>query len=674
MRNILNKRRKKADSTKENKKIVSQDKANDIVEFSTDANDISNTIFEKNRKKLKDLIAPNSLDFTISPRYATLGDKYYIKNLYVGLLPSTVEFASFLHALYNFGNIDTSVYISPVDSETAKAELSKIRTNLEMEYLTAQGSNRADDMANKVQEAQMLRTEIRDGINKLYEVSIISTLYEESERALNNATDQLKETLGQNDIGLKSATYVQELAYNSNKPIMDNQLGEWHTFDKRSLACVFPFTTNNINHPKGVLLGFNMDNGLPVMYDTFHDRLDNYNMVVFAKSGAGKSTFIKMLAARSSTLDRIQNICIDIEPEYNIICQTLGGQIIEIASESKTILNPFEITVDEIENEVTGKLEEKILLSDKINSVAAIIMTMAKGQISNNPYYNDITRVLIKDAVRAEYERIGITESPESLYTYEEEKVIEGRIVGGKTRKEMPTLSTFYAQLKRQAEENTNETYKPYYDYLLKIMTDYCKATKGNFTCFDGQSTVRLSYDIPFINFDVSSLNEETELPIAQHIITDYVWEHMIKRNKGGHKIRVNIDEAWRMIQSKDALGFLIKGFRRARKKNTSFVVISQQFDEFFSDDTSPIIKNSDTKLFLPPDETSVDSIKEVFKLTEGEAEFLRVSKKGEGLLIVNKTSVKLDIEIPEFELDFVETNQNVIREMREKSMAGVGL
>ena len=95
MRNILNKRRKKADSTKENKKIVSQDKANDIVEFSTDENDISNTIFEKNRKKLKDLIAPDSLDLTISPRYATLGDKYYIKNLYVGLLPSTVEFASF---------------------------------------------------------------------------------------------------------------------------------------------------------------------------------------------------------------------------------------------------------------------------------------------------------------------------------------------------------------------------------------------------------------------------------------------------------------------------------------------------------------------------------------------------------------------------------------------------
>jgi type IV secretory pathway VirB4 component len=144
----------------------------------------------------------------------------------------------------------------------------------------------------------------------------------------------------------------------------------------------------------------------------------------------------------------------------------------------------------------------------------------------------------------------------------------------------------------------------------------------------------------------------------------------MVKRNSGGHKIRVGIDEAWRMIKYPDALDFLITGFRRARKKNTSFVVISQQFDEFFSEDTKPIIKNSDTKLFLPPDKTSVDSIKEVFKLTEGQADFLRVCKRGEGLLVVNNTSVKLNIEIPEFEFDFVETNQNA---QREKRMAGVG-
>ena len=48
-------------------------------------------------------------------------------------------------------------------------------------------------------------------------------------------------------------------------------------------------------------------------------------------------------------LDRIK-IYASILSRNTILYARHGGQIIEIASESKTILNPFEITVDEIEN------------------------------------------------------------------------------------------------------------------------------------------------------------------------------------------------------------------------------------------------------------------------------------------------------------------------------------
>lgn len=620
------------------------------------------SIFEKNRKTIKDVIAPEHIDFTISPKYASIGDKYYMKNLYIGTLPNTVNFASFLHGLYNFGNIDTSIFINPIDNETAKAELSKLRTNLEVEYLESGGSaNRADDMASKVAEAQRLRAEVRDGFNKIYEVAILSTYYETDLRSLNNGTDRLKEILGQSDIGLKSATYIQEEAFKSNKPLNRNLIGENHTFDKRSLACVFPFTQNNINHPNGVLFGFNMDNGLPIFYDTFDESLDNYNMVVFSKSGGGKSTTLKMLSARSSTLDRVQTIALDIEPEYRDITDTLGGVNISIAPYTDTILNPFEITVDIVKSETTGKEVEKILLMEKVNSVTAVLMTMAKGHIGNNPFYNDITRMIIKDIVHKEYEAIGITSDPESLYEYKEQKILDGKITGGKQKKLMPTISSWYKRLEKEARKNTNETYQPYYDYLLKVMADFATCTNGGFTCFDGQSTVELTYDIPFINFDLSQLNENTELPIAQHIVTDYIWEQMVKRNNTGHKMRVLIDEAWRMVKYPEALEFLITMFRRARKKNTSTVVISQQFNEFYSEATQPIIKNADTKLFLKPDKSSVDEIREVFKLTEGEAEFLKINKRGEGLLIVNNISAKVEIKIPPIELDFIETNQNAI-------------
>lgn len=622
------------------------------------------SMFEKRKRTLKDLIATD-YDFT-DPKKVVLGNNQYAKNFYIAFLPNSVNFASTFHPLYNFGNTDTSIFIEPIDNETAKAELSKLRTNLAVEYLTADGSlNRMDDMESKVQEAARLREEVRDGLNKLYNVSILSTLYDDDERELNNNTDRLRDILGQTDIGIRNATYFQETAFFSNKPLCTNELDVVHTFDKRSLACVFPFTSNNITHKNGTFIGLNMDNSLPVFYDNFDGSLPNYNIFCFAQSGMGKSTLIKMLAARTSTLDKIQNIAIDIEPEYKDIAETLGGVNITIQPRSDTVINFFDVVIDLDEDEVTGKIIEEIKLEDKINSVTNLIMVLARGYIGNNKFYDDIARTIVRECVAKEYyEKAKITNDPESIY-----EIVETGIATKKVKKQMPTLSSWYETLGKEAANNKNETFKPYYDYLLKVMSNFVRIKNGGLTCFDGQtsSDVKLGYDIPFINFDLSKLNEKTELPLAQYVITDFIWEQMVKRNvaKRGeepHKIRVIVDEAWRLIKYEEALDFLITMARRARKKNASTCVITQQFEEFYSESTSPIIKQSYTKFFLKPDSTEVDRIQEVFKLTDGETSFLKTCSKGEVLMKTGTISAKVKIIIPDFEMNFVQTNQNAIK------------
>lgn len=656
---------------KKEKKASEQDEQESILEnTSKKSKKKKNTeerenYFTKNNKNIKDLIASDYINFAESPKYGCIGEKY-MKNMYIGITPAVANFASFLHNLYNYGDIDTSVFIQPIPSESAKADLSKLRTNLETEYLSAgESNNRRDDMAAKIYEAKRLRNEIRDGYNKAYEVSIQSTLYADSKREMDNSASKLKSLVGTQDIGLKSATYVQELAYKSNKPFLNNLLGSWHTFDKRSLACVFPFTSNNINHPNGVLIGFNKDNGLPIIYDTFYEKLDNYNMCIFAKSGGGKSSFIKLLSARSATLDNIINIALDIEPEYRDIAITLGGINVTIAPTSDTILNFFDVTIESVESKVTGRMIDVVNLQDKINSVTSILLTMAKGfTSSNDEFYNDITRSIIKECVAECYKDKGITDEVASIFEY---RTDEESLMKVKKVKLMPTLSEWYMKLKERAELNKKETYVKYYDYLILVMKEFVKCENGGFTCFDGQSNVVLNYESPFINFDLSGLNENTELPLAQHIVCDYIWENLVKTNNKGYKIRVLIDEAWRMAKVingepkfPEALEFLDKMFRRARKKNTSTVIISQQFDEFYNDLTQSIIKNADTKVFLPPDDTSVDSIKEVFHLTDGETYYLNRITRGEALIKCNTVSAKLDIEIPPFEMEFIQTNQNV--------------
>ena len=665
----LFKRKKTKENNNENNIDDSEKELN--VNNEVNSKDID---FEENITNLKDLITNEYVDFALDPRLSPVGEKW-AKNMYIGVLPANVSFPTFLDDLYNSGDIDTSIHISPIDSEEAVTSLSKLKTNLEVELNTAQGNNRKDDMLAKVVEAKRLREEVRDGANKLYEATILCTTYSPSERQLENDVARLKQLLGRKDIGLKNAIYEQEKAYMSNKPLMNNKLNEYHTYDKRSLACTFPFTSSNINHRYGIPIGVNIDNALPIIYDNFDKGLKNYNMVIFAQSGGGKSTFLKMLAARGATFDDILSISIDIEPEYNDIARTLGGLVIKIANESDTIINFFDVKTDLVFNKLTKKWDEKILLEDKISSVTSILLTMAKGVTnSNTEFYNDITRTIIKDCIKDVYDNIGITRDPRSLYEEKETTVKDdGTIISGTTLKEMPTLSDWYRALEVRNKNNTNKTYEKYFDYLIAVMTEYVKCKKGSFTCFDGKSTVDINTSLPFINFDVSALNEENQLPLAQHIITDFIWESIIKKNDSGKKIRVIVDEAWRMAKLIDnkpkfpeALNFLETLFRRARKKNTSAVVISQQFNEFYNDYTQSIIRNSDTKVFLPPDNTSVDDIQKVFHLTQGETNYLKHTKTGEALFKCGTSSAKLYVDIPDFELEFVETNQNKTNEALE--------
>lgn len=651
---LFKRRKNKADDIQEDKK---EDIKQEKIEINRKG---EKSIFENKKRTLKDLLV-DDYDFT-DPRKLVFGSDQYAKNLYIAFLPNSVNFASTFYPLFSFGNIDTSIYINPIDNETAKAELSKLRRNLATEYLTASGINRSDDMKAKTEEAGRLREEVRDGLNKLYNVTILSTIYADSEKELNNKADRLRELLGQADVGIRNATYFQEEVFFSNKPICENQFAVDHIFDKRSLACIYPFVTSNISHKNGVFLGLNMDNSLPVFFDNFDENLVNYNIFTFAQSGMGKSTLIKMLSARTSTLDDIQNIAIDIEPEYRDIAETLGGVNITIEPRSDTIINFFDVVVDKEEDEVTGKIIEEINLEEKINSVTNLLMVLAKGYVGNNKYYDDITRTIIRNCVAKEYQKIGITNNPDSLY-----EIVNDGITSRKVKKTMPTLSSWYKTLEKEAEKNKdNSTFKEYYDYLLMVMSNYVKIKDGGLTCFDGQTSpnVKLSYDIPFINFDLSKLNEDKELPLAQYIIMDFIWEQMVKRNVKGksekpHKIRVILDEAWRFVKYKEALDFQVKMARRARKKNASLCTITQQFDEFYSEETSAIIKQSYTKFFLKPDSTEIDDIKKVFKLTDGEAAFLSTCNKGEVLMQTGPISAKVKVIIPDFEMEFVQTNQN---------------
>ena len=76
--------------------------------------------------------------------------------------------------------------------------------------------------------------------------------------------------------------------------------------------------------------------------------------------------------------------------------------------------------------------------------------------------------------------------------------------------------------------------------------------------------------------------------------------------------------------------------------------------------------------MFLAQDKAEIQYLKEVFKLSEGEAGFLITCLKGEGLLKVGADSAIIQITPTQKEFEFVETNLNKMVEMKKKNEENV--
>ena len=628
------------------------------------------------KKTIKELIAPSGIDTRDIDRLEIISNtKRYARSFFVSSLPRMATFPELFRDMYLFGDINTSVYIKPIQESQSQNELNKIINELEVERLSSSDRgniNRESIIAQKKAEAEHFRDEIAAGYNKLYEASVLATIFAYNKEDLDRYTKLLSTSMSKSLVGIKTAWGLQEEAFQSNVPLMNDKIKRTHTFDRNSMGTVFPFTTSEVGHPTGVPIGFNVQTGVPILFDNFHSSLTNYNMVIFAKSGAGKSVTMKMLISRSSVLMGIESLALDAEGEYKIVAESLGGINVVISPNSKTIINLFDIEPERVKDEITGRERVVLNIENKIEDVTQALLTMAKGS-TRSTEVNELTKQLIAELVAEEYAGAGITSDPRSLYKASKDGILNGDMLA-KEKKPMPTIGSWYKRLENKERENTTESYKSHYSYLLKVMKQYVREYNGQMAYFDGQSTFELLDGVPFINLDISGLEERFARPLAQQILLSWIWEKYVKKNsedrRKATKKRVIVDEAWMLLPFPEAVDFLNTMARRARKRNVSLAIISQRFQDFYEKpEVQAVLTSSDTKLFLAQDKSEIEYLKEVFKLSEGEANFLVTCQRGEGLLKVGQDSAILKITPTKKEFEFVETNLNQLVKKQAKTI-----
>lgn len=565
---------------------------------------------------LRDLIAPSSLELHSS--YFRLGTKYG-QTLYVYGYPRQL-YTGWLSGIINADEVlDISMYIYPVETEIVMKNLRRKVTQLEasMNINTEKGKTRDPALEAAYQDAEELRDQLQLGAEKFFRFGFYITLYADSMDELNFVRNKIETMLGQQMIFSKVASSQQEQGLNVTVPQMKDDLQIRRNMNTGAISTSFPFTSADLTQENGVLYGVNMHNNGLVIFDRF--TLENANMVVFAKSGAGKSFTVKLEALRTMMMGA-DVVIIDPENEYQKLADAVGGSYIRLSLNSDTRINPFDLPRVIDSDEADNALRANIIT---LHGLFRLMLggTAHGQQIGLSPAEEaDLDQALIDT-----YARAGITTDP---------------LTHNSTP---PTISNLYDTLVHMGGTGPQ---------LAQRLRKY---TTGTFAgIFSQQSNIDINNSM--VVFNIRDLEDDLR-PVAMYIVLSHVWN--IVRTEQRKRMLI-VDEAWQLMQYDDSANFLFSLAKRARKYYLGLTTISQDVEDFMGSKMGrAIVSNSSMQLLLKQSSSAVDVLSDVFKLTEEERKRLANFPVGQGLFFAGSNHVHIQIIASDTEHKLITTNPN---------------
>lgn len=591
------------------------------------------TVYRQGIVTMRDIIAPPSL--RIESAYLQIG-KRFARTIFVYGYPRQV-FTGWLSPLINLDEvIDISINIYPVESQVVLENLRRKVGQLEASYEINQEKGRVRDpgLEAAITDAEELRDKLQVGEERFFRFGLYLTMYADSLDGLNNMQRKIEGMFGQSLIYTKSATLQMEAGFNSTLPLASDQLQVSRNMNTGALSTCFPFTSAELSRNEGVLYGLNRHNNGLVLFDRFS--LENANMVVFAKSGAGKSFAVKLEALRSLMVGT-EVIVIDPENEYQVLSDAVGGSYLRISLASETRLNPFDLPHVLDSEDADNALRANIIT---LHGLLRLMMGGAMGQVSgtaSQANYGALTPAEDADldvAIINTYAKAGITNDP---------------LTHGATP---PTMNDLYSIL---------ETMSGNGPALAQRLRKY---TTGTFSgIFSQQSNVDINNK--FVVFNIRDLEDELR-PVAMYIILNYIW-NKVKSDK--RKRILVVDEAWQLMKYDDSANFMFSIAKRARKYLLGLTTISQDVEDFLSSRLGrAVVANSSLQLLLKQAPSAVDIAADTFKLTDAEKSRLSQFPVGEGLFFAGLNHVVIRVLASATESELIESNPAKLQQQYQQA------
>lgn len=548
--------------------------------------------FTKGVVSLKDILAPAS--FQVAAKYLQI-DGRYCCTVFAVTYPRYLD-TNWFAPIINFDlEFDVSMFIYPQDSAAILKQLRKRVTQVSasISMQAEAGKIRDPQLETAYRDIEELRDRLVQGTERFYQYGLYITLYANSEDQLSDALAQMEVLLEGRLVYSKPALFQMKEGFLSTLPLGHDELTVNTNMNTSPLSTTFPFISSDLTSNSGVLYGINLHNNSLVLFDRFS--LENANMVIFAKSGAGKSYLTKLEILRSLMFGT-EVIVIDPEQEYRYLAEAVGGSFLKIAIASDHRINPFDLP-ELLEDETPDAV-----LRENVTRLTGLVSLMIDGLAPEE-------RSIVDKGLWEAYALKDIT--PGARWS----------------KPEVPTLQDFY-NIIRDMEGGKNVS--------LRLE----RFVEGTFAGVFNRPT-NIDLDKQLIVFNVRDMEEELR-PVAMYVILGFIWNRVRSSLK---KRLLVVDEAWIMMKNEESAQFLFSMAKRARKYYLGVTTITQDISDFLqSKYGKPIVTNSSIQLLLRQSPAAIDMLAEVFYLTDHEKFRLLESDVGEGIFFAGLKHVAIKV------------------------------
>ena len=570
--------------------------------------------------RIADLIAPPAIK--VGSDYLEIGEKI-ARSYFIFSYPRYLS-TGWLSPIINLDvPMDISIFAHPVNTGFVLKQLRKKVTEVQSELMEKEekGLIRDPVLETAYKDMEVLRDRLQTAQERMFQVGLYLTVYVDKKEELEKIEGTLRSILESKLVYIKPALYQQEKGFISTSPYGVDRLQVHTSMNTSPLSTLFPFVSFDLSSNEGILYGVNQHNSSLVLFDRF--TLENANLVVFGKSGGGKSYAVKLEILRYLMLG-VDAIVIDPENEYKFLADAVGGAFYNFSLKSDNHINPFDLPMP-----LEGERPEDVLRSNTINLVGLIRLML--GGLT--PEEDSI----IDQAITETYAARDITPKTDP-------KLWKSRI---------PLLADLESVLETMEGAES----------LVKRLRKFTRGVYAGF--FNYHTNVTMENNM--VVFGIKNLEAELR-PMAMFIIMRYIWNTIKREFK---KRILVIDEAWWLMQSEDSASFLYGIVKRGRKYWLGVTTITQDVNDFMkSEYGQPIISNSSLQLLMKQSPATIDIVQKTFNLTGEEKYLLLEAPIGEGIFFAGEKHVAIKVVASYAEHQIITTAPEEVAKIRQAKIA----